>query len=79
MVPRITTSFWHRLSRHVKEWAQISASALNLPPLLPIPAIVLYVAPHTLSMPSRSDPLDSSVDSALKREHLREAVALRGL
>jgi hypothetical protein len=58
-VPRVLPAFWHNLSKNITELGSIMASELSSPPRLPIPVIVLYIAPHTRCLPSPRENLDS--------------------
>ena len=79
-VPRIAMSFWHGLSRHIQELCLIPAQDLLYPPRLPIPVLVLYVAPHVRSLkPLRPDRLDPPATFAEIRRHREEAELMRGL
>ena len=80
VVPRIVASFWHGLSRHVVEWAELRVENLRLPPLLPIPVVVLYTLPHVRILPSPSSGrLDPHIPPSLRRRTQREADDMRGL
>lgn len=77
-VPRVLPAFWHNLSKNITELGSIRASELRPPPPLPIPVIILYIAPHTRCLPSPRDNLDGYQPPGY-REHKREAEAVRGL
>jgi hypothetical protein len=80
VVPRIVASFWHGLSRHVVEWAELRVENLRLPPVLPIPVVVLYTLPHVRILPSPSSGrLDPHIPPSLRRRTQREADDMRGL
>jgi hypothetical protein len=54
-VPRIVPAFWYGLSRHIHEIGVIypHKTPLRYPGLLNIPVIVLYIAPHLRSLPTK--------------------------
>jgi hypothetical protein len=55
-IPRTVPAFWWGLSRHLSELATVypHVTALLCPPLLPIPIIVLYLAPYRRSLPTNT-------------------------
>jgi hypothetical protein len=79
-VPRVIQGFWFGLSRHIVELVlcKLRDYALHTQPLLPIPIVVLYLAPHvpTLCSPTRVDL--PAVPSNI-RAHCTEAQHLRRL
>ena len=80
-IPRVLSSFWHGLSRHVQELDLIPSDKLEPPPaLLPIPVIVLTVLPFTPCLRDRPGHLDPYRPTwAQLRSHQAEADALRRL
>ena len=77
-VPRVLPAFWHNLSKNITEICNIQADELSSPPMLPIPVIVLYIAPHTRCLPPPRDDVDSYQPPGY-RAHKREAEEVRGL
>ena len=79
-VPRTLSRCWLGLSRHLQLVDTFSPSDVTLvsPPLLPIPILVLYLAPHTPVLPARRR-MDSAPKPAGFRWHDREATRMRGL
>ena len=55
-IPRTVPAFWWGLSRHLIELATVypHVTSLVCPPLLPIPIIVLYLAPYRRSLSNNS-------------------------
>jgi hypothetical protein len=80
LVPRVVPAFWWGLSRHVKELGTIypHKTPLPRPPTVPIPVIVLYVCPHTRTLPTK-DRLARVALPANAEWHKREAASVRGL
>jgi hypothetical protein len=78
-VPHVLPAFWHSLSKNITELGSIKASELSSPPPLPIPVIVLYIAPHIRCLPSPRDNYLDGYQPPGYREHKREAEAVRGL
>jgi hypothetical protein len=79
-VPRVVPAFWWGLSRHVHELATLypHKTPLPRPPLVPIPVVVLYVSPHTRTLPTK-DRLARVALPANAAWHKREAASVRGL
>ena len=80
-VPRIVPAFWFGLSRHIKELQMLHPRdfPLQLQPVLPIPIIVLYLAPHIPSIPSKHSRMVPSSTVRGARWHRQQAELLRGL
>jgi hypothetical protein len=81
IIPRSLSGTWQYLSRHVVELYTILPSDIPcLPqPLLQIPIVVLYLAPHKLSLAPHSEGfLDSHTPSNLLW-HRAQAEEMRGL
>ena len=79
-VPRVVPAFWHGLSRHVYELGTIYPHKIPLryPPSVCIPIIVLYIAPHTRSLPTK-DRLARITLPSNSKWHQRQATLVRGL
>ena len=79
-IPRTLARCWLGLSRHIRLVDTIfpAERPLRFPPLLPIPILVLYLAPHTPSLPSHSR-LDPSPKPKGFRWHDHEASLVRGM
>jgi hypothetical protein len=69
------------LSRYIVELGTWKPCDFDLahPPVLPIPFVVLHLAPHIRTLPSYSQGVDVFAFSGDKRSHEREAEMLRGL
>lgn len=80
-VPRVVPGFWFGLSRHIKElpYFQPRDFPLTSQPVLPIPVIVLYIAPHVPAIPSKHSRLDRTPAALGARWHRQQAEHLRGL
>jgi hypothetical protein len=80
-VPRIVPGFWFGLSRHVRELAQFQPRDFPLAaqPVLPIPVIILYIAPHVPMIPLKHSRLDRSPVVRGAKWHREQAELLRGL
>jgi len=84
-VPRVLPGFWHGLSRYIREVALIRPDdppcPLQFPPKLPIPIVVLYLAPHVRTLPDSSLPhrLGPSPSSANLEWHHQQADLMRGM
>ena len=80
-IPRVTPGCWFGLSRHIKELAMASPCdfALLDQPLLPIPIIVLYLAPHVRTLSDSSNRLDKSPMPKGLQYHRCQAEHLRRL
>ncbi|CAJ1936812.1 unnamed protein product [Cylindrotheca closterium] len=78
-VPRVVEASWRHMSRYVYKLDTIYPHKTNLrfPPLLPIPIVVLYIAPHTLSLNPNSR-LDKT-PTAAPFWHAAQATLMRGL
>jgi hypothetical protein len=77
MLPRVMQKDWSSLSRHVQEIGQFKPGTFPTTSRLPIPVVLLYVAPHlrTLPPPYRKPlPLPAAA-----QWHRQQAEALRGL
>jgi hypothetical protein len=77
MLPRVMQKEWSNLSKYVKEIGQFKRGTFPSTSGLPIPAVLLYVAPHvrTLPPPYRKPlPLPASA-----QWHRQQAETLRGL
>ena len=79
-IPRTLARCWLGLSRHIRLVDTIfpAERPLRFPPLLPIPILVLYLAPHIPSLPSHSR-LDPSPKPKGFRWHDHEASLVRGM
>jgi hypothetical protein len=80
-VPRVVPGFWFGLSRHIKELAHFQPRDFPLfsQPVLPIPVIVLYLAPHVPTIPSKHSRLDRPPAARGARWHRQQAEQMRGL
>jgi hypothetical protein len=80
-VPRIVPGFWFGLSRHVRELPGFKPRDFPLAhqPVLPIPIIVLYIAPHIPSIPAKHSRLDRPPAARGAGWHRQQAKLLRGL
>ena len=80
-VPRVVTGFWSGLSRHLVELGEFRPSELdlNFPPVIPIPFVVLHLAPHSRSAPSVDRRLVTHPRIAGEAMHRRHADHVRGL
>jgi hypothetical protein len=80
-VPRIVPGFWFGLSRHVRELPGFKPRDFPLAqqPVLPIPVIVLYIAPHVPSIPAKHFRLDRPPSARGAQWHRQQAELLRGL
>ena len=81
VVPRILQRRWGRASRSVREIGVYQQSSVpfacsNRP--LPVPIVLLYIAPHVRCLPAPYS-LDKPASSNLAPWHQREAEAMRGL
>ena len=81
-VPRVVPAFWHGLSRYVVELPAIYPTEpwlpLRYPPSLPIPIVVLYIAPHLRALPVTSPSrVGPSPSAALVRWHREQAEHMR--
>ncbi|CAJ1968834.1 unnamed protein product [Cylindrotheca closterium] len=77
-VPRVVEASWRHMSRYIEEIGTIypHQTQLRFPPLLPIPIVVLHIAPHTLSLtPSRLDKTPTTAPSW----HAAQATLMRRL
>ena len=85
IVPRVVPAFWHGLSRYIVELPTIRPEdpwlPLYQPPVLPIPIVLLYIAPHTRTVPTLADTsrLGTPADAATIRWHQDQAENMRGL
>ena len=79
-IPRTLSRCWMGLSRHllVLDTIYPQRSAMRQPPLLPIPVLVLYLAPHT-PLPPPLRRMDAPPKPAGFRRHEREATRVRAL
>jgi hypothetical protein len=79
-VPRVVPAFWYGLSRHVHELGTIypHKTPLRYPPRVCIPVIVLYIAPHERSLPTKDRLARTALPSNAKW-HQRQATSVRGL
>ena len=81
-IPRTISAAWRGLSRHITELETFCPRDRDMAhqPMLPIPIIVLYLAPHVRSLPvvsnNRMEPLASP---SRIRWHERQAAFVRGL
>jgi hypothetical protein len=79
-IPRVLETNWRRLSRFLGEMDTIfpHVRTLHSPPALPIPVVVLYLAPHqrSLTPPKRLEP---AADPPFSRWHRQQATHMRGL
>lgn len=81
-VPRVVPAFWFGLSRHIKEIALLQPRdfALVEQPALPIPIVVLYIAPHVPQLkPPSNDRMDLSSQPRNIKWHRKQAELLRRL
>ena len=80
IIPRVLSGFWQGLSRHIVELSVFSPSAypLHVPPSLPIPIVILYLAPHVRHLPTR-DRLDRTPFPSWARSHQQAAEIMRGM
>ena len=79
-VPRVVPAFWFGLSRHLRELPMVHPreTDLAIQPALPIPIVVLYLAPHVRSLPAPDRVVPSSKPKGLKW-HREQAELLRRL
>lgn len=79
-VPRVVPAFWYGLSRHVHEIGVLypHKTPLRYPCTLSIPIIVLYIAPHVRSLPTK-DRLARTPLPPDAHWHKRQATSVRGL
>jgi hypothetical protein len=79
-IPRTVPAFWWGLSRHLSELATVypHVTALFCPPLLPIPIIVLYLAPYRRSL-STNNRLERTPLPPNAFWHWEQRALLRGL
>jgi hypothetical protein len=79
-IPRVMETNWRKLSRFLGEMDLIfpHTQQLHSPPVLPIPVVVLYLAPHhrSLTPPKR---LERPADPPFSRWHRQQATHMRGL
>ena len=80
-VPRVIPGFWFGLSRHIQELEPTKPLefALVQQPLLPIPVIVLHLAPHIRTLSSFQRRLDASTRPKGFKWHRTQAEYLREL
>lgn len=81
-IPRTLEGAWRGLSRYVQELHTIFPlqTPLRFPPVLPIPIVVLYIAPHQRSLPTDIDRrLERPPDPTGSRWHREQAALMRGL
>jgi len=81
VVPRILPAFWRGLSKHIQEITVLYPTTFQfrVPPLLPIPVVVLYLPPHTRSLPLPSSGVEPVAPSSGSAWHDRQAEAVRRL
>lgn len=84
IVPRVIPAFWHGLSRYIQELPLLRPDdpwlPMSHPPRLPIPVVILYLAPHVRSLsPPRSRRMEPFTDPGTVRWHTEQAERLRGL
>jgi hypothetical protein len=79
-IPRTVPAFWWGLSRHLSELATVypHVTSLLCPPLLPIPIIVLYLAPYRRSL-STNNRLERTPLPPNAFWHWEQRALLRGL
>ena len=79
-IPRTLAHCWLGLSRHIRLVDTIYPSEVRLrhPPLLPIPILVLYISPHSPSLPVSSSVGTHALPKGF-RWHNREAARMREL
>jgi hypothetical protein len=77
VVPRMVASFWHGLSRHVMEWAELRVENLRFSPTTHPSGRFVYPSSRTRSPQSflKSDP---HIPPSLRRRTQREADDMRG-
>jgi hypothetical protein len=80
VVPRVVPAFWYGLSRHIHELGTIypHKTPLRYPPRVCIPVIILYIAPHQRSLPTK-DRLARTALPPNAQWHQRQATSVRGL
>lgn len=81
-IPRTLEGSWRGLSRYVQELKTIfpHETPLRFPPVLPIPIVVLYIAPHQRSLPTDIEQrLERPADPAGSRWHREQAALMRGM
>jgi hypothetical protein len=80
-VPRIISDVWRGVSRHLQELPTIYPleTAMNFPPTLPIPIIVLYLPPHQRVLPDNDRRLDRTPIPSHGRWHREQAAFMRGM
>ena len=79
-VPRTLEGFWRGLSRYVQEVALIHPrkTPLHFPPILPIPVVVLNIAPHQRSLPTDLNRrLEHTANPANGKWHREQAALMR--
>jgi hypothetical protein len=81
VIPRTLSHAWVGLSRHIIELGTWKPSDFDLahPPLLPIPFVVLYLAPYTRVLPIDRRGVDEPPLSQERRWHQQQATFVRGL
>ena len=79
-IPRTLARCWLGLSRHIRLVDTIfpAETPLQYPPVLPIPVMVLFLAPHVPSLPTCSG-MGTSPKPKGYRWHDNEAARMRGL
>jgi hypothetical protein len=79
-VPRVLETTWRSMSRFLVEIDLIfpHKETLRSPPVLPIPIVVLYLAPHQRSLASPKR-LERPADPPFSHWHRKQATHMRGL
>lgn len=80
-VPRVVPAFWFGLSRHIIELPLVHPRehSLAVQPVLPIPIVVLYLAPHVRMLPDPKSRMDRPSNPSGLKWHRTQAEILRGL
>ena len=80
IVPRVLAGFWQGLSKHIMELCIVNPAShpLHRSPSLPIPLVVLYLAPHLRALPTHNR-LDKPPPPKWAKPHQQAAEEVRGL
>jgi hypothetical protein len=80
IVPRTVPAFWFGLSRYIRELTMFRPAEFPFvnPPRLDIPIVVLYLAPHVRTLPTKNR-LDRPPPPPGSLWHRKQAEAMRGL
>ncbi|MGL4352310.1 MAG: hypothetical protein ACRCT2_17460 [Plesiomonas shigelloides] len=81
LLPRVMSRAWHGLSRCLRELVTIypHETPIRLSNPLPIPVVIVYIAPHKRVLPPLSNSLESAPVPASHRPHQLAADELRHL